>query len=434
MPRTGFRVLRVVRWPLLVLAVILSTCLLVGCARQKSENKVTLHFVAWGNEKEEKSLRALINRFEKTHPKIKIELQIAPHIRVFDKLMISTAGGRPPDVTRVSSMWFHPCAAKELFADLGPFVKRDESFDISDFYPQAIEGWGRHKGRLYALPTDIDVYAMYYNKNMFDKAGLPYPNWSWDWDKYLEVSKKLTKDTTGNGRPDQWGTSTDLFWQSYIFQNGGELVSGDLKRCMLTEPAAYEALQWESDLINKYHVSPNAEDSAEIGAAKLFMMGKIGMYISGSWIAELEFKDKLKGFTYDVAPLPKGKERVTFIGGGAYAIMSRSRHKDEAWEFLKWMTGPEYQKERAIDSQIIPSRRSVAESGAYLKLAKPPVHRKVFLDMIAYGKPEPAVSVMPEMREILSAEISLALLGKKSAKEACEKVTPVVDQLLRHQE
>ncbi|MEN6371949.1 MAG: sugar ABC transporter substrate-binding protein [Armatimonadota bacterium] len=416
------------------MAIIISAGLLSGCTQRKGEDKVTLRFVSWGNESEERSLRTLIDQFEKTHPKIKIELQITPHVRVFDKLMISTAGGRPPDVTRVSSMWFHPCAARGLFADLGPFVKRDKSFDLSDFYPQAIDGWGKHNGRLYALPTDIDIYAMYYNKDMFDKAGISYPDWSWDWSKYLEVSKKLTKDLNGDGRLDQWGTATDQFWQSYVFQNGGQLVSSDQKHCMLSQPAAYEAIQWESDLINKYHVSPNAEENAQIGPDKLFMMGKIGMYISGSWAAELVFKDNLKGFTYDVAPFPKGKERVTFIGGGAYAIMSRSEHKDEAWEFLKWMTGPEYQRERAVDSQIIPSRRSVAESGAYLKLAKPPAHRKVFLDLILYGKPEPSVSVMPEMREILNAEISLALLGKESAKDACKKVTPVVDQLLRHQD
>jgi len=414
--------------------LILAAILLAGCTGKAGDDRVTLRFVAWGNEKEEKTLRLLIDKFEKMHPDIEVELQITPHVRVFDKLMISTAGGRPPDVTRVSSMWFHPCAAKGLFEDLGPFVDKDKSFGLSDFYPQAIEGWGKHKGKLYALPTDIDVAAMYYNKDMFDKAGLAYPDWSWDWNKYLEAAKKLTKDLDGDGKIDQWGTSTDQFWQSYVFQNGGKLVSDDQKRCLLNEPAAYEAIQWESDLINKHCVSPNAEEIAEVGSLKLFTMGKIGMYISGSWAAELQFKDLVKDFTYDVAPLPKGKERVTFIGGAAYAMMSRSRHKDAAWEFIKWMAGPEYQRLQAVNSQIIPSRRSVAESGAYLKLAKPPANRKVFLDMIEYGRPEPSVSVMPEMREILSAEISLVLLGKKSAKEACEKVTPVIDQLLRHQE
>jgi multiple sugar transport system substrate-binding protein len=328
-------------------------------------------------------------------------------------------------------MWFHPLAAKRLFEDLGPYVEKDNSFDLTDFYPQAIEAWGKYRGKLYALPTDIDIYAMYYNKEMFDKAKIPYPDWSWDWNKYLEVAKMLT-NVDSTGKRIQWGTATDQFWQSYVYQNGGSVLSGDLKRCALDEPSAYEAIQWESDLVNKYHAAPTAEESAQVTGVKLFESGKLGMYISGSWAAELLFeKDKIP-FTYDVAPLPKGKKRVTFFGGGAYAMLSRSKHKDASWELVKWLTGPEYQRRGAINSQIIPSRRSVAESGAYLKLDRRPKHREVFLQMIPYGKADPPVSVSPEMREIMNAEIQLALLGKEPAKDACKKVKPVIDQLLRH--
>jgi len=428
------------RWILLPLLCI-AAGLLIGCGRQADNGAVTLRLVSWGNEREEKSLRSLLADFEKLHPNIKVELQITPHARVFDKLMISTAGGRPPDVSRVSSLWFHPCAAKGLFEDLGPYVARDETFDLSDFYPQAVEGWGRYRKTLYAIPTDIDVYAMYYNKDMFDRCAVPYPDWSWDWMKYLEVAKELTsqpyqgrdfksRPSMSASRPNRtWGTAVDQFWQSYVYQNGGSILSDNLTRCTLSERPAYEAIQWVSDLINKHHVAPTAEESAEVGALKLFEQGKIGMYISGSWAAELQFaKDKIS-FDYDVAPLPRAKKRATFI-----AILSRSKHKKEAWELVKWMTGPEYQRRAAMDSQIIPSRRSVAESGAYLKQTKPPKHRGVFLDMIKYGRPTPPVSVSQEMTEIMNAEISLALLGKKSAKDACEKVKPVIDQLLRHQE
>lgn len=421
------------RVSLVTLFIILAAGILTGCSRRAEERAITLRLVSWGNEREAKSLRSLIADFERDHPAIKVELQITPHSRVFDKLMISTAGGRPPDVSRVSSIWFHPCAAKGLFEELGPYVAEDKSFDLNDFYPEAVEAWGKYRGKLYCIPTDIDVYAMYYNKDLFDRAGLPYPDWSWDWQKYIEAAGKLTR-TDERGRRLQWGTAVDQFWQSYIYQNGGSIVSDDLKRCTLDEPAAYEAIQWESDLINKYHVAPSAEDSAEVGAMKLFATGRIGMYISGSWAAELQFRDLIKDFTYDVAPLPKGKERATFFGGAAYAMLSRSQHKKEAWELVKWMTGPEYQRRAALDSQIIPSRRSVAESGAYLKQNNPPMHRRVFLEMIQYGRANPPVPVSPEMNEIIGAELSLAILSKKSAKEACEKVTPVIDQLLRHQE
>ena len=189
------------------------------------------------------------------------------------------------------------------------------------------------------------------------------------------------------------------------------------------------------DLVNKYHVAPRPEEAAQVGNMKLFTSGRIGMLISGSWAAELVFKDNIKDFEYDVAPLPRGPAaRATFIGGAAYAVLSRSKHKDQAWELVKWMTGKQYQRSRAIHSQIVPSRISVARSGAYLHLNKPPKARKVFLDMIEYGRPTPYVSCSPEMNQIIQSELDLVLLGKESAAAACAKVTPIVDQLLRHRD
>ena len=144
---------------------------------------------------------------------------------------------------------------------------------------------------------------------------------------------------------------------------------------------------------------------------------------------------EIKDFEYDVAPLPIGPQaRATFIGGAAYAVLSRSKHKDAAWKLVKWMTGPEYQRSAAKRSQIIPSRRSVAQSGAYLKLDRPPESRQAFLDMIEYGRANPPVSCSPEMNEIIRSELELVMLGKRSAKDACLKLTPVVDELLRHRE
>lgn len=417
-----------------VIAVTTLVLLLAAGCSSRKDNKINIIMTAWGNEREEKTLRSLIAEFEKTHPKIRVELQMIPHARVFDKLMISTAGGRPPDVSRVSSLWFHTCAEKGLFERLDNYVKNDKTFDIGDFYQEAVEGWGKHDGRLYAIPTDIDVYAMYFNRTMFDNAGIPYPDWSWNWKDYLSAAKKLTKDIDGDGKIDQWGTSLDQFWQSYIYQNGGSILSPDFKECTLNEPKAWQALQWMCDLINREKAAPGAEETAQIGTRKLFTTGKLGMFISGSWDAELNFKDQIKNFEYDVAPLPKGKVRATFIGGGAYAILSRSKHKQEAWELIKWMTGTEYQRRAAIDSQIIPSRKSVAKSGAFLKLKKPPKNRAVFLEMIKYGRPLPPVACAQEMNELISAELALAILGRESAKTACEKVTPKVNQLLRDSE
>ncbi|MCE5322012.1 sugar ABC transporter substrate-binding protein [bacterium] len=415
-----------------VFIIIALICpLITGCGKKQPENVTTIRFSCWGNDIEEVNIRSLVAEFEKKHPNIKVDLEIMPWSRVLDKLMISSAGGRPPDVTRISSLWSAPLAAKGLLEPLDSYVKRD-NFDIDDFYPQAIEGWGKYNGVLYELPTDIEVFALYYNKEMFDKYKIPYPEDSWDWEKYVEVAKKFTRDLDGDGQLDQWGTTIDVRWQNYIFQNGGKILGEDRNRCILDQPAAYNGLQFRADLTNKYHVAPNAQEAANVGTNKLFTSGRIAMCIGASYIAELVLKKEAK-FDYDVAMLPKGpKGRAAALCGAAYGMLARSKHKNEAWELVKWMTGKQYQRRTAITLQIFPSRKSVAQSGAYLYLNAPPKNRRVFVDMIKYGQTLPMVSCAPEMTQVTTNELDLVWLGRESAEQGCKKLVPRINQMLRH--
>ena len=407
-----------------------------GCARNHTQEDgvVTLRMVIWGTPKDEAALNEMMEVFMEENPNIRVRIEITPHARVFDKLLISFAGGRAPDVSRVSSLWFYPLAAKGVLQDLTPFIEEDQEFDISDFYETAVKGWGTYDKRVHALPTDLDLTAMYYNKRLFDKHGLSYPDETWDWEKYLEVAEALTKDTDGDGKIDQWGSTTDGFWQSYVYQNGGMILNEDHTRCMLDQPEAYEAIQFMADLRQKHRVVPSPADTADIGQIGLWASGRIGMYFSGSWAAGLVFKDRVKDFEWDVAPVPKGRYRATFMGGSAFAMMSSSKHKKEAWELVKFMTSPYVQARWAKEQQVMPSRKSVAKSGAFLDLDEPPANRRVFIEAAKYGRTLPSVYSTREMNDIISNYISLALLGRATAKEVCLDVTPKVNDLLRYDE
>ncbi len=413
---------------ILLLAVLLS-----GCSKPKQEpGIVTLKLIMWGKQDELTFYNNALEEFYKDHPNIRVEIELIPWSRMFDKLLISTAGGRSPDVSRVDSTYFTPCAAKGLLECLDPYIENDPTFDIEDFYPESLEGWGMYKGKVYGLPSDVDIYAMYYNKTMFDKYGIPYPDETWNWDTFLAAAKKLTRDLDGNGKLDQWGCVPDIWWQDYVWQNGGDILNKDCTRCALDRPEAYEALQWMSDLRTKHRVAPTAADAADIGPQKLFTNGQIGMLISGSWAAALIFHKEIKTFDYDVAPIPKGKRRAAFMGGAAFSVLKGSKHKKEAWELVKFMTSPTFQRHYAKTQHIIPSRRSVAESGAYLYLDDKPRNKQAFIDAIKYGYVLPNVPCSREMNDIISNEITLAILGEESAETACRKVTPLVNDLLRY--
>ncbi len=423
---------RSVRRALLLGLSLASLALVGGCSHRPAGGPVVLRLVVWGTADDEASLNEMFQRFYREHPGIRIKLEITPHARVFDKLLISFAGGRAPDVSRISSLWFYPLAAKGILADLTPFIESDTSFDLSDFYPVAVDGWGRYRGRVYALPTDLDLNAMFYNRKMFDKAGIPYPDKTWDWDHYLDVCRKLTMDADGDGRIDQWGTTVDGFWQSYVYQNGGSILNEDNTRCLLDQPAAYEAIQWMADLRQKWGVAPSPADTADVGLTGLWASGRIGMFFIGSWAASMVFKDSVTTFEWDVAPVPKGKERATFLGGSAFSVISGTKHPKEAWELVKFLVSPYVQERWAREKQIMPGRISVAESGAFLNLKEPPEHRKVFIDAAEYGRTLPSVYSQREMNDIVSNYISMALLGKMSARQACETVTPLVNDLLNY--
>ena len=414
-------------------AFICAICVLTAGCKKPESKVVNLRMIVWGTAADQQKWNEKLKEFYKTHPNVRVRLEYTPWERTFYKILIATAGNKAPDATIVSSMWFVPAASKGLFADLTGYAK-DKDFDIEDFYPQAIKGWGQYNGTLYAIPAGIDVYAMYYNKTMFDKYGVPYPDETWDMKKYLWAAKKLTRDTNGDGKLDQWGT-TQCMWQTYIWQNGGEIISKDKKKCTLDQPAAYEGLQFMADLQNKYHVAPLAKDLADISTVKMFTNGQIGMYFSGSWAVPFYFDKDIKGkFEYDAAPMPRGKHgrRATFYGGASYAVLRGSKHKRLAWELVKFMVRKEALRERAIKEQVVPSRISVAESNAFLYLPGPPDHRKVFLDAISYGHSVPAVPCSEEMNALIWNDISLALLGRETARDACERTSERITDLLRY--
>ena len=418
-----------------VLGLALICAVLCGCSKPASDSKiVVLRLTVWDKQEDlDFYKQAFETEFYKTHPNIRVEVESVPWLRMFDKLLISTAGGRTPDVSRISSTYFVPCAAKNLLEDLGPYIENDPEFDISDFYAPAVEGWGKYNGKLYAIPGDVDIYAMYYNKTMFDRYHIPYPDATWNWDTFLGVARKLSKDLNGDGKLDQWGCVPDQTWQTYVWQNGGDVLNKDNTRCILDSRAAYEGLQWMCDLRTKHHVAPSAADAADIGSQKMFTNGQIGMYMSGSWAAGIVFPKEITTFEYDCAPMPKGKQRASFIGGACWGILRGSKHKEEAWELIKFMSSPSMQKHFAEKKQIIPSRRSVAESGAYLYLNAPPKNKQAFIDAIAYGRPLPRVECSPEMNFIIGSEIAPATLGKATAEEVCKIAARRANDLLMYQ-
>ncbi|MBP5093187.1 MAG: sugar ABC transporter substrate-binding protein [Abditibacteriota bacterium] len=412
-----------------IILILAALCvLLCGCGKNE---QVVLRMVCWGNSDEEKILKDDIAEFERIHPNIRVELEMVAWGRIMDKLMIATAGGQPPDVTKMSSEWFVPLAAKGTLLPLDDLIKRD-SYDIEDFYESALEGWGRYKGVTYCIPTDIDGLQMYYNKKMFDEAGIPYPDGSWTWDEYLAICEKLTRDTDGDGRIDRWGGYLGpTNWARFIFSYGGSFLTEDNTRSNLKDPKTVAGLRMMTDMALRHRAFPKPEDTANTFDRQMFANGKIATCVTGCWAADLEFTKT--DFDFDVASMPKGPAgRAPWRAGCGFSALSRTHHPDEAWLLVRWMCRPERQIQAAQTYQTIPSRKSVTKE--FLKIDRRPHNKTAYIEAIESkekGWRVPQVSCAPEITTIMNSTMEKVFTGKITLDEGIDEAVPLINKFLK---
>lgn len=364
----------------------------------------------------------LIPQFEKTHPKIKIRLNASLGDTGYEaKLMTLIAGKIAPDIVHVTQANFPLLASKGILMDINPRVAADPNFDINDYFKPVTDGM-LFQGKLYGLPSDFSTIALVYNKDMFDKYGVPYPDDTWDWDKFLWAAKKFTKDTDGDGRVDQFGfvnVNSYNRWPAWIWMNGGDILSKDLKHCKMDELKSIEGLQFYVDLSAKYHVAPFSTQNLGQSFEEMFRDQRAAM-IADSRYAYKFFANGMD-FKWDVAPMPRGKacRATTFIWGGN-CILASTKHPKESWEFLKFLSGKEGALLNVKAGNAFPAYKKVAVSDFVLKSALSPPHDKVFLDSIAYGRQAPFPVQYAEYSQAMS-KMEEAWVGRATVPDVCKQ-------------
>jgi len=396
-----------------------------------AQQKVEITWMFWGSpEITKRILTPIRDDFEKEYPGIKVKMTFVAGGQYFDKLLTMIAGGTPPDV-----FGFHETVALDypprgMVLNLQPLIERD-NFDLGKYYKLALDPF-RYKGDLYGLPWDgtITEVTTFYNVDLFDKAGVSYPDETWTWDTFLDAAKKLTKKV--KGRTTQWGFCTDKglpWWINFVWQNEGSIFNKEGTRCTLDEPAAYEALQWYADLANKYQVSPTPNYSADMGGMmQMFLTGKVAMINGAIWMVPI-FRD-IKDFQWDVAVPPKGKVRAVLVCGSAFAISPESKYIDESWEFLKFATGETGCIYELKTGSNIPAIKSLADSELFLDPTKPPKNARICLDVLEYGRNYDMCPNYSRVIQPINTQLDYLWTGEKTAKEVCIEAAKQANKLL----
>lgn len=390
----------------------------------------------WGAPDEVNIITDIINRWQKSHPDITVRLEHTPYRGYVDKLLTRIAGRAEPDVICTEVDLFVTFQSKNVLLDLTPYIGGDPEFDLKDFYPQIINRF-TVKDKLYAVPRDTAPFAcVYYNKKLFDEANLPYPADDWDMDDMLDKAKKLTK-VDGEGRVIQYGFYT-WAWMNFVYSFGGSLVD-DVKNptvCTLNSRESVEALQFYSDLINKYNVQPSttAMTNLAMGVQGMFMTGRLAMFASGIW--ETPGLRKIEDFEWDVAMFPKGPtgKRGFGTGGSGYCILKSSKHPKEAFEVIKALSGKAAQMKLAETGLAQPAIMSIAMSNFWADDGKVPYNKKMLDGAMKYVVYDPFTPVWREAREMyIIPELDLLFGGKKTAQEAVAAFINKVNALIKRQ-
>jgi multiple sugar transport system substrate-binding protein len=400
-----------------------------GTANSASPSKLRL--ITWETGSGLDVFKKAVADFQSTNPNIQIEVT-TPAGDYYTVLQTQVAGGDPPDLIQIGEAYLPPWAEKGALLPLDSYISSDPDSKLEDFYSSILKVF-QYKGKTYVLPKDWVSWALFYNKTLFDKAKLAYPDENWTEDQYRQAAQALTvKDSSGNYT--QYGNLVDTGWGNYfpmVWQHGGQYLNDTHAKCLLDSPEVVEGWQFWSDIFNKDKSAPTPGVASQAGLG--FETGKIGMAISGSY--QVPGYQKITAFQWDIAPKPKGpKGRASILYGSGWGISSKSKSPDQAWQFTKYMT---YKGAELLASQgfSIPSRQSVASKpgvyvGAELTKGK---NVDVFVKASEYSHLHEVTGTWNQQDQAIKADLDLVWLGQKSVADAVKSIVPQIDALLTSQ-
>lgn len=352
-------------------------------------DQVTLQFL-WPKYTPEKVRygQYLVSSFEESHPNIKINLLLTGNPS--QQFGVMAAGGAAPDVGWMGGGWL---ALADLWLPLDSYVARDgAAFGVSDIFPSL---WNTFTvdGHQMAIPSGFTATVLYYNADQFAALGLNTPTNAWTWDEMVQDAKKLTRDQNQDGSPDRWGLylaqGGDPWPELYY---GGQFWDASGRTATFDNPVRQWALGAVHDLYNVSKVVPNAAElkSLNLSNQDLFYNNAVGMYAGGSWM--LEPARASAKFNWDIVPFPKatvdGKSvQGTGLWTEEFYVSRTTKHPEEAWEFIKWVTGKKITAWAASAGHIVPARSSVGLSNDFLTASAKPENMQAFLESAQFGVP-----------------------------------------------
>jgi multiple sugar transport system substrate-binding protein len=334
-----------------------------------SGDKVAVTYAFWGGEDEAKSTQTVVDTYNATCENTEVTCLTIPWENYMDKLNTMATANELPDCAMMNEAGCIKWATQDMLADISTMYGADESkpLDCLAFH---------FGGKTVAYSAANEDLVLFYNKDMFDKAGAEYPptdaEKAWTWDEFVATAKKLTLDKNGKTPNDagfdadnivQYGCMIEnLTWQLEVWclSNGSGFYSADGSKVIINDPAAIEALQKIADLYLVDHVAPLSTGLTDDGVSRSLIAGTCAMTTNGTWnIGTCLAAARDEGLNYGVGVLPYMKEKVTICTGGPTVVFNQSEHPEEAMDFIKWYNGEDNNWDALIATGIwMPTKQS----------------------------------------------------------------------------
>ena len=389
-----------------------------------SAGGVTLRYFTFSAEPDHRAdLEQMVSAFQREHPDIAIAVETATFDDYFATLDRQIAAGNPPDVFELNLENVTAFAARGALLDLTPLAAGTPGFE-EQFYRRPYAAFS-HNGYQYGLPVSFSNVVLFYNQDLFDAAGVPYPTAKWTWQDELFVAQKLTDRAAG-----VCGDSSPIhFWEFYKIaaQNGCSVFGASPSEVTINQPGCVQALQWMIDKINKQRVAPTDVEMDGRSAEELFMEGRVAMVRAGIWNLA-QFKDL--PFRWDVALEPGGRQKAHHFFANGVGVSAQTTQPDAAWLWARFLaSSPEAARIRVAANWELPALTDQSLVADWLA-QRPPASRQVVFQALDTLVMPPVIERETEMITVVNDLLAEAKAGARTPQQALDQAKVEIEALL----
>lgn len=356
-----------------------------GCNKQSKNEETKLTFQIW-DVNQKAGMEQIAAAYKEKNPQVTIEVQTVNWDEYWTKLEAAASSKNLPDIFWMHSNEFMKYASAGQLADLTELYDDVEENYYLNHFPAGLVSNATCDGEIYGVPKDWDTIALAYNKDLFDKAGIAYPDESWTWDTLIETAQKIYDSTGAYGflapLDDQGG------YLNTVAQAGGYILNEEKTKSGFTDPATIKGINYWIDLQLEHNFSPTQSQLAENNAESVFVSGQGGMMFLGSWMVR-GWLDNYPDLNWDLAILPKcqdpiqGDGRGTIYNGLFYSTGANNKNLDTVKDFIRFLGTEEAMIIQGESGAAIPAYNGTAKY--WVENLQDKVNVKVYEEMMEYG-------------------------------------------------